>query len=65
MDDADKADLQQQRLLDAKISQIRGNTTTQGEIGYCDDCGDESRVISGLCVECRKVIEQKNKNWRV
>ena len=65
MDDADKADLQQQRLLEAQISRISGNATTQGEIGYCEDCGDNSRVIGGLCVECRKVIEKKNKNWRV
>lgn len=63
VDEADKADLYMQQMIDAAISN-RHSPEIQGVYGECDDCGEEGRLVDGICVPCRKLIEDRNKRWR-
>lgn len=63
VDEVDKADLYMQQMIDAAISN-RASPEIVGVYGECDDCGEEGRLVEGICVPCRKLIEDRNKRWR-
>ena len=62
-DDADKADVYIEQMLKAALDRIK--PTTELKFGLCDDCGEDGRLIDGICVPCVRLQEAREKNWRV
>ena len=63
---ADEADMAQHQIeigLDAALKLI--DPAIYGEIGECMDCGEEGRLVDGVCVPCRKLDEARNKKWKI
>ena len=61
-DDADRADLYIQQMLDSALNRI--NPKQSQEFGECMDCGEAGRLIDSVCVPCTKLHEIRQKNWR-
>ena len=63
-DDADRADLYIQQMLDSALNRI--NTKQSQEFGECMDCGEEipekrRKAVSGVkyCINCQQFYEKK------
>jgi hypothetical protein len=50
--------------LEIALKAIKHNIIDYNNIGECDFCGEEGRLIEGICVPCAKLQELKKKNWR-
>ena len=61
-DDADRADIYMQQEIFAAISRI--DTNMSMAMGECDMCGEEGRLINGICVPCTRLYEDRIKKWK-
>lgn len=61
-DEADRADIYIEQEILAAISRI--NTSMSMAMGECDMCGEEGRLIDGICVPCTKLHEERQRRWR-
>lgn len=64
MDDADRAEIAQQRALDAAIAAARGVRTNRLPRTHCSDCGDAlqpHRRDIGRCVPCQADLERRER----
>lgn len=64
MDEVDQAQHQIEQRLEIALKAIKHKEIDYNTIGECDFCGEEGRLIEGICVPCAKLQELKKKNWR-
>ena len=62
-DDCDRADIYIEQEIKAGLSRIQVNE--ESKFGECDDCGEEGRLINGICVPCAKLQEDRNRRWKL
>lgn len=56
-DDADITEIRGQLELDLLINAAR-QIVPPGSYGECDQCGEESRIVEGMCSQCRDRIDR-------
>ena len=64
-DIADDAQHQIEQGLEISLKAMKNKPIDYNNIGECDFCAEEGRLINGICVPCAKLQEDRNRRWKL